>query len=109
MKSVDYPIISSNFKANGHPLGAYVKNYITLDVDGMKVGICGPSTLYTNTGSRPYPTEMTDWLSAARNCVKQLKEQEGAKIIIAMTHVGYDVISIAPKILRISCFICNKF
>ncbi|GMH35499.1 hypothetical protein BSKO_03367 [Bryopsis sp. KO-2023] len=90
VKSIDYPVISSNFKANGHPLGEFVKDYITIDVNGTKVGICGPSTQYTNTGSKPWPGEMTKWFPAAKRCVWRLRHREKAKIVIVLTHVGFD-------------------
>eukprot|EP00210_Caulerpa_lentillifera_P005126 g4898.t1 len=94
VKSLNYPVISANFEAQGHELGNYVRRHTITYVKNSNgqdvgIGICGSSTLYTNDGSNPWPAYMSDPYSAAEACVAELKSQ-GINIIILVTHIGFN-------------------
>lgn len=88
-KQLGYPVLSANFNPNGHTIKDYVKPYMITDVEGHKVGICGITTESTNDNANPYPGWVDDHYSKGEECVKKLKDEEGVKIIIMLSHEGY--------------------
>eukprot|EP00803_Ostreobium_quekettii_P004612 evm.model.scf_439.3 EVM.evm.TU.scf_439.3 scf_439:22723-27051(+) len=90
VKSLNYPVISANLNPNGHEIGHYIKPYMITEVGGMKVGICAVGTESTNTNSHPGPAYMEDHFSKGRECVDKLRNDEGVKIIILLSHEGYN-------------------
>ncbi|GMH40257.1 hypothetical protein BSKO_08161 [Bryopsis sp. KO-2023] len=87
VKSVNYPVISSNLKANGHWLGDLVHDKIIKEINGTKVGICGTTTQVTMSWSHPWPVQFEDSTIKARECVENLKA-EGVEIVIFLSHEG---------------------
>lgn len=90
VKQLKFPVLSANMQANGHALGHYVKPYITKYVDGMLVGICGITTTATNWYSHPWQVRFTDEGKAAAKCAKEVREKKGAKIVILLSHSGFN-------------------
>nr|WP_244985970.1 5'-nucleotidase C-terminal domain-containing protein [Anaerosalibacter bizertensis] len=87
----NFPILASNLvRENG---GRDFPHYIIKDIDGVKVGIFGLVTPETKYKSNPKNTEgvnIEDPIAVSKNMVEQLKN-EGADVIIALSHLGLDV------------------
>eukprot|EP01025_Chloroclados_australasicus_P040543 TRINITY_DN423_c0_g2_i1.p1 TRINITY_DN423_c0_g2~~TRINITY_DN423_c0_g2_i1.p1 ORF type:complete len:554 (+),score=59.23 TRINITY_DN423_c0_g2_i1:29-1690(+) len=89
---LEFPALSCNMNANGHKLGGMVQKYIIKEIQGRKVGIFGITTQYTNTAqaANPGPVWFSDASQAALDCVRELTDQKGVDIIIALTHHGFN-------------------
>jgi 5'-nucleotidase/UDP-sugar diphosphatase len=83
----NFPFFSSNIKtADGEFLGG--RQYLIKNYGGLRVGIFGITTLRSRVIASPDPSLV--WINeidAARAAVQALK-QEGADLIIGLTHIG---------------------
>jgi len=89
-KSLNYSLLSANLNPNGHEIANYVKPYITTFIEGEKIAICGVSTESINTNSNAGPAYAEDHFQKARECVDKVRNEESAKIIILLSHEGYN-------------------
>ncbi|MCU0612265.1 MAG: 5'-nucleotidase C-terminal domain-containing protein [Candidatus Eisenbacteria bacterium] len=69
-----------------HQLRDMVKPFTIKDVNGIKVGIFGLTTLDTNDFSLPAPAVITPFIEAAEAAVDSLRER--CSVIIALSHLG---------------------
>ncbi len=85
------PVLCANLvKTNTDSVPDYFKPYIILEREGLKIGLFGLITHYLAGMVSPENRSGLDIIKhyeAAASCVKALKEQ-GADIIIALTHIG---------------------
>ncbi|MCB0282654.1 MAG: 5'-nucleotidase C-terminal domain-containing protein [Calditrichae bacterium] len=90
-KSAKFPILAANIKdKNSGNVFEYVKPYVMLEKQGLKIGIFGISTEATENMSFAEHIKGLDFTSekpAAENAVAELKKM-GADIIIGITHLG---------------------
>ncbi len=87
-----FPIIAANMQPEPETGIRLLDKSIIKDIDGLKVGIFGLATPETKYKSNPKNTEGIEFkapVEAARNMVAKLKD-EGADIIIALSHLGMD-------------------
>lgn len=100
LKEAGYPeahdktaVISSNILAPDHPLGepGLIKNTHMIEIDGLKIGLFGliGETAVIFASSNVKDVDFADQAEAAEKAVTELKQQ-GADIIIAITHLGVD-------------------
>ena len=72
-------------------LGKYLKKSTVIQVDGVKVGIVGYTTVSTTSISSPDDTlKFHDEIESIRNEAQRLQRDENVQIIIALGHAGYD-------------------
>lgn len=89
VKQLKFPVLSANMNAHGHELGNYVHRYTIVTIEGKKIGICGVTTEVTNSWSRPWPVQFEGKEWHAEQCAKDVRENEGANIVILLSHSGY--------------------
>eukprot|EP01025_Chloroclados_australasicus_P027571 TRINITY_DN27322_c0_g1_i4.p1 TRINITY_DN27322_c0_g1~~TRINITY_DN27322_c0_g1_i4.p1 ORF type:complete len:801 (-),score=68.51 TRINITY_DN27322_c0_g1_i4:1417-3606(-) len=102
VQQANYPVISCNMDASKKPTLQYLtQKYVIKEVGGLKVGILGLTTTYTNwaEAANPHPVWFTDAYAAAEVCVRELKSQ-GAQVVIALSHNGYNFDKHLAKKLR---------
>lgn len=89
--NADFPMLSANIQIDeSSPLIDKIKPWIIFEMQGEKVGIFGLTTKETSILSKPGDgVVFTDPIMAAREAVRELKEQ-GVNKIIALTHIGID-------------------
>lgn len=85
-----YPILATNVHTRLPPLQRVMRESVTLDVSGIKVGLVGATTV--NTPGSNFPENVRDFtfLDAAQALppvVRALKK-DGARVVIALTHLG---------------------
>jgi 5'-nucleotidase / UDP-sugar diphosphatase len=90
-KEANFPILAANLvnKETGDPF-EYIKPYILIEKEGLKIGIFGISTEATENMSFADHIKGLDFTSekpAAQKAVAKLKEM-GADIIIGLSHLG---------------------
>ncbi len=90
IQKLNFPTIAANFSKDGKTV---LDTYIVKEFEGVKVGIFGMATEETAFKSHPKNTEgytFDDMITAAREQVKILKEQENVDIVIMLGHLGLD-------------------
>lgn len=88
---MDYPLISSNitYQSNGELL---LQDHILIEKNGIKYGIFGLTTTDTVIKEDPHDIKALNFDNPVTSANKEVKElkAEGAKVIIALAHLGVD-------------------
>jgi 5'-nucleotidase/UDP-sugar diphosphatase len=86
-----FPVLCANLDISGEPaLGNFVKPYIIKNLGGLKVGIFGLLTDFTNQNSNPSPVVVLPPLPQAQIWVDSLKSHN-CDLIILVSHLGADI------------------
>jgi len=86
----EMPVLAANLHGTG-PIAARVKSYRIVEVDGVKVGIIGLTTLGIPSWSRPQliaGLRFEDSVETLRTVVPAIRH-EGAEVIVLVVHQGY--------------------
>ena len=104
----NFPMICANlvYKSNGKT-PEYMKPYIILEKNGLKIGLIGVITPETPRMSFPKNTEPFKFLDPAQSIEKYRKElnKKGVKVIGVVSHIGYEEDRIIAKKLKGISFI----
>ena len=85
-----FPVLCANLDISGDPvLGNFVKPYTIKEYNGLKVGIFGLLTEFTNQNSNPSPVVVLPALANAQAWVDTLKAHN-CDLIILLSHLGAD-------------------
>ncbi len=91
VRGATFPVLSANSDASADPgLAGLLKPAITVEKDGLPIGLIGVTTLQTITGSSPGPTIRFTDPAAALATQAQALRAGGAKLVIALSHLGWD-------------------
>ena len=94
-KQVDADLISSNYKLENTPLKGMFKPYALRKAGDKKVGFIGinldPKGMISDNVSSG--VEYLDGIKSANALAWYLKNVEGADLVVALTHVGYDEVA----------------
>lgn len=89
LKQIQFPAISANIDADGDPdLKGLVEPYRIMEINGRKIGIFGLTTESTSNLSAPGNRIKFENAEATADNTVELLEEQGANIIIALTHLG---------------------
>ena len=85
-----FPVLCANLDISGDPaLGNFVKPYTIKEYNGLKVGIFGLLTEFTNQNSNPSPVVVLPALASAQAWVDTLKAHN-CDLVILLSHLGSD-------------------
>ena len=91
LQFASFDIVSTNYDVRGSVLESRVKPYVVKKVGGLRVGLFGlgisPTGLITPDNFKPL--QYLDPVSATRDVVKLLREQERCALVLGMSHLGY--------------------
>ena len=105
MEESNFPFLSANIreKSSGN-IPDFITPYIIKEVDGVKIGIIGLTTISTSYTTFPDNVKdynFIDYTQALEEIVPQVKS-EGAEILIALGHVSsYELTSLVPTASRL--------
>jgi len=107
LDTVSFPVLSGNLDVSGEPaLDGRIADTVTLDVNGVQVGIVSALTLDTQEISSPGPDVVFEDEIAALQADVDALTAEGVEVIIALTHVGLpDDIRIAEAVTGIDVIV----
>jgi 5'-nucleotidase len=92
LKFANFDIVSANYDVKGTALEPLVKRYVVKTVGGIRVGLFGlgvsPVALITPDNFKG--VTYIDPVSAARDVVKKLREDERCALVVCMSHLGYN-------------------
>lgn len=91
LKFAKFDLVSTNYDIRGTPLEGLVKPHVVRTVGGVRVGLFGlgisPVGLITPANFKGIT--FRDPVESARGIVKVLREGEGCKLVVAISHLGY--------------------
>lgn len=90
-RNAQFPILSANTDFSASPdLDKLVQPHTVLDVDGVKVGVVGITTMQTpNITKLDAPLIFSDEATAAQKSIDTLRKQ-GVPIVVVLSHTGYN-------------------
>ncbi len=92
IRKAQFPIVCANYRFNGTPCDDLIKEYITVERGGRKIGIFGlspdPAGLILKENYKG--VEFISPIEAADKCVAKLKE-ENCDAIICLSHLGWKI------------------
>ena len=101
--NASYPVISMNICSNGTH-APFFRPYVTVTVDGTKVGILGYTTSASEVGASVDPmidVVACDWAGTGTNAihvadyVKKLRTDEGCDLVVLLAHVGQTALCVS--------------
>lgn len=86
-----FPIVCANYEFRGTPCENYVKPYVVLKRNGVKIGIFGLSPKIEGlvSGKNSEGVKFLEPIPMADLMVKQLRQVEKCDIVICLSHLGY--------------------
>ncbi|MEX0997682.1 MAG: metallophosphatase [Flavobacteriaceae bacterium] len=87
----NFPIVSSNYDFTNTLLDGFVKKHITLEKDGIKIGIFGLGVELEGLVTKKLyrETKYYDPIEIAQDLSKSLKEEENCDLVICLSHIGF--------------------
>jgi 5'-nucleotidase / UDP-sugar diphosphatase len=87
-----FPILSANLDTSADAeFSQFVQPYVIKQVAGVKVGILGLTTDYTNQGSNPAPIVVQPPIDVAQAWVDELRNGQGCNLVVVLSHLGVDM------------------
>ena len=90
IKEANFPVVCANYKFKHKAMQKYVKPYVVIEKNGVRIGIFGLSPDVTGlvSASVTAGAYYQDPVASAQYAIKQLKKQK-CDVIICLSHLGY--------------------
>ncbi len=106
-RAARFPVLSANTDAGADPdLAGALRPHVMVQKGGLRIGLVGLTTLATAIGSSPGPhVRFTDPAEALARSAATLRA-EGARLVIALSHLGLDVdLTLAGRIAGVDVIV----
>lgn len=92
-RMANFPVVCANYDMTGTVLEGLVKPYITLNRNGLKIGVFGlaPKMEGLVQADKCEGVVYNDPIEVAQKTVDILKNQEQCDVIICLSHLGYQL------------------
>lgn len=92
-RQAHFPIVCANYDFTNTPVEGLVKPYVTIEREGMKIGVFGVSPRLSGLVAEKncQGVKFLDPINAAIKTVKTLKEKEKCDYVICLSHLGWSV------------------
>ena len=92
-RMANFPVVCANYDVTGTVLEGLVKPYITLDRNGLKIGVFGLSPKMEGLvqADKCEGVVYNDPIEVAQKTVDVRKNQENCDVIICLSHLGYQL------------------
>jgi 5'-nucleotidase len=89
----NFPIVCSNYDFTGTPCEGLVKDYITINRNGLKIGVFGLGAPLKGLVANPNceGVKFLDPAEAAKKYIKLLRKQEKCDVVICLSHLGWEI------------------
>jgi len=87
----NFPLVSSNYDFTNTILDGYVKKYMTLKKDGIKIGIFGLGVELEGLVTKKLyqETKYYDPIEIAQDMTRILRDEEKCDLVVCLSHIGY--------------------
>lgn len=92
-RMANFPIVCSNYDFTGTPCEGLVKDYITLNRNGLKIGVfaLGAPLKGLVANHNCEGVKFLDPAETAKKYVKLLRKQEKCDVVICLSHLGWEI------------------
>ena len=92
-RMANFPIVCSNYDFTGTPCDGLVKDYITINRNGLKIGVfaLGAPLKGLVANHNCEGVKFLDPAETAKKYVKLLRKQEKCDVIICLSHLGWEI------------------
>lgn len=89
----NFPIVCSNYDFTGTPCEGLVKDYITINRNGLKIGVFGLGAPLKGLVANPNceGVKFLDPAETAEKYIKLLRKQEKCDVVICLSHLGWEI------------------
>lgn len=89
----NFPIVCSNYDFTGTPCDGLVKDYITINRNGLKIGVfaLGAPLKGLVANHNCEGVKFLDPAETAKKYVKLLRKQEKCDVVICLSHLGWEI------------------
>lgn len=89
----NFSIVCSNYDFTGTPCEGLVKDYITINRNGLKIGVFGLGAPLKGLVANPNceGVKFLDPAETAKKYVKLLRKQEKCDVVICLSHLGWEI------------------
>ena len=89
----NFPIVCSNYDFTGTPCEGLVKDYITINRNGLKIGVfaLGAPLKGLVANKNCEGVKFLDPAETAKKYVKLLRKQEKCDVVICLSHLGWEI------------------
>lgn len=93
LAKLNCPVVCANYDFSSFEMGKYVKPYVILGKGGKKIGVFGMLTNILKVVDRSVSDRLPkfDDVEVATKWADYLKNEEKCDLVIALTHMGYDI------------------
>ena len=93
LAKIKCPVVCANYDFSPFELGKYVKPYAIVEKAGLKIGVFGLLTDISRVVDKSVADRIPklDDVAEAQKCADYLKLEEKCDLVIALTHIGYDL------------------
>lgn len=92
-RMANFPIVCSNYDFTGTPCDGLVKDYITINRNGLKIGVfaLGAPLKGLVANHNCEGVKFFDPAETAKKYVKLLRKQEKCDVVICLSHLGWEI------------------
>ncbi len=92
-RMANFPIVCSNYDFAGTPCDGLVKDYITINRNGLKIGVfaLGAPLKGLVANHNCEGVKFLDPAETAKKYVKLLRKQEKCDVVICLSHLGWEI------------------
>lgn len=92
-RMANFPIVCSNYDFTGTPCDGLVKDYITINRNGLKIGVfaLGAPLKGLVANKNCEGVKFLDPAETAKKYVKLLRKQEKCDVVICLSHLGWEI------------------
>ena len=92
-RMANFPIVCSNYDFAGTPCDGLVKDYITINRNGLKIGVfaLGAPLKGLVANKNCEGVKFLDPAETAKKYVKLLRKQEKCDVVICLSHLGWEI------------------
>lgn len=89
----NFPIVCSNYDFTGTPCEGLVKDYITINRNGLKIGVFALGAPLKGLVANPNceGVKFLDPAETAKKYIKLLRKQEKCDVVICLSHLGWEI------------------
>ncbi len=92
-RMANFPVVCSNYDFTGTPCDGLVKDYITINRNGLKIGVfaLGAPLKGLVANHNCEGVKFLDPAETAKKYVKLLRKQEKCDVVICLSHLGWEI------------------
>lgn len=91
LQKASFPVVCGNYDFGTTPLAKWVRPYVVIERDGIRIGVFGlsPSPEGLIDSAKFQGITFLDPVASAREIICQLRQKEHCHVVVALSHLGW--------------------